>query len=374
MHLNKPGFAQNQIGMKKFITLFVLALLTFTGCGSDDNNSATPVTEDEFIRAADMSFLPEIEAAGIQLKNNSGNVEDALQTLKNAGVNTIRIRLWKNPATAHSGFAEVKAFAQRVKNMGMKVWLTVHYSDTWADPSNQATPAEWANYNLAQLKTSVQDYTTQILDEIQPAIIQIGNETNDGFMWPLGKLTTNENNYLQLVNAISGTIRTKAPSTKIMLHYAGFGSGAEWFFNKAAAVDYDYIGLSYYPVWHGADLNALKNSITTLGQAHNKKVLIAETAYPFTLNWNDWTNNIVGQDNQLVPGYAASPQGQLAFVNAIRSIVETSAAGAGFAYWGGDWIAFKGPQATDGSTFENQAFWDFDNKALPVLGAFAPAE
>jgi arabinogalactan endo-1,4-beta-galactosidase len=375
----KPYYSyKNHNAMKKLTALFLVVLLSLTGCGSDDNGGTAtddqPVVTDDFIRAADMSFLPEIEAYGTQYKNSNGTVEDALQTLKNAGVNTIRIRLWKDPANGHSGFAEVKALSQRVKAMGLKVWLTVHYSDTWADPAAQDTPAVWASYSIAQLKTAAQDYTAQILDEIQPDIIQIGNETNDGFMWPLGKLTTNEANYLQLVNAISSTIRTNTPETKIMLHYAGFGTSAEWFFNKTANVDYDYIGLSYYPVWNGSDLAALKSSITSLGQAHNKKVLIAETAYPFTLSWNDWTNNIVGQDNQLVPGYPATATGQLNFVNAVRNLVETSGTGIGFCYWGGEWVAFKGTQATDGSTFENQALWDFDNKALPVLGAFAPVE
>lgn len=361
--------------MKKFVSLFALAaFITFGSCGSDDssgNDDDGPIEEETFIRAADVSFIPEVEAYGAQYKNSAGTTEDPLKTLKDAGVNTIRIRLWKNPANAHSGFAEVKTFAQRVKNMGMKVWLTVHYSDTWADPGNQAVPAEWAGYNIQQLVTAAKQYTTQILDEIQPDIIQIGNETNDGFMWPLGKLSTNEANYLQLVNGISSTIRTEAPNTKIMLHYAGYGTSAEWFFNKTAAVDYDYIGLSYYPIWNGTNLAALKSFVTSIGQAHNKKVLIAETAYPFTLDWDDFTNNVVGQADQLVPGYTATANGQLAFVQAIRSLVETSGTGIGFCYWGGEWIAFKGSTATDGSTWENQAVWDFDHKALPVLGAFA---
>ncbi|RYD84122.1 MAG: arabinogalactan endo-1,4-beta-galactosidase, partial [Sphingobacteriales bacterium] len=247
----------------------------------------------------------------------------------------------------------------------------VHYSDTWADPANQIKPAEWQGLSAAQLKTAVQEYTTQILTEIKPDIIQIGNETNSGFIYPEGNLINNESGFLQLVNAISTTIRTQAPDTKIMLHYAGIGDSAAWFFSKVANVDYDYIGLSYYPIWHGKDLNALKNSITSLGQAHNKKVIVAETAYPFTLGWNDWTNNIVGGEDQLVNGYPATTQGQLGFVNAVRDAVEASGTGIGFGYWGGEWISFKGPEATDGSTFENQALWDFNNNALPVLGAFS---
>ena len=154
-----------------------------------------------------------------------------------------------------------------------------------------------------------------------------------------------------------------------MLHYAGI-TGSDWFFNKVHNIDYDYIGLSYYPVFHGKDLNLLQSTINTLAQVHNKKVLIAETAYPFTLNWNDWTNNIVGLSTQLIPAYPATNDGQKNFLLAIRVMLESSPNGIGFSYWGGEWVAFRGTQATNGSTFENQTLWDFNFNALPVMNAF----
>lgn len=358
--------------MKKyFLTLGIAAVFALPlACSSSDGspNDDGPITTDEFVRAADMSFLPEIEGEGTVYYNN-GATQDPITTLKNAGANYIRIRLWKDPANGHSGFQEVKTFAQRVHNAGMKVWLTVHYSDTWADPGNQTIPAAWSGMAFDQVKTAAEQYTSQILAEIDPDIIQIGNESNDGLLWPMGKLSTNEAQSVQLFQAISTVIRNNAPDAKIMLHYAGM-NGAEWFFDKTASVDYDYIGLSYYPVWHGTDLTALGNMINTLGSAHNKKVLVAETAYPFTLGWNDWTNNIVGEEGQLVPGYAASEIGQKGFLSTIRNTVDASAYGMGFAYWGGEWVAFRGTEATNGSTFENQALWDFDMEALPVLDVF----
>lgn len=360
--------------MKAFryiLSLLVLSVALVQCGGDDNNNTPDPTPTDDFIRAADMSYLPEAEADGAVYQKD-GVAQDAIITLKNAGVNYIRIRLWKNPTTGHSTFNEVKAFAQRAHNAGLKVWLTVHYSDTWADPSAQAVPAEWASLSFTDLKTAAVNYTGQILTDIQPDLIQIGNETNDGFMYPYGNLTNNESQYLQLVTSISAKIRQQAPDTKIMLHHAGT-EGANWFYGKVANVDYDYIGLSYYPIWHGKDLAALKSSITSLGNTYNKKVLIAETAYPFTLNWNDWTNNVVGQSDQIIPAYAATPAGQLSFLNAVRSLVETSGVGAGFAYWGGEWTAWKGTEATNGSTWENQALWGFDNNAQPALDAFAQA-
>jgi arabinogalactan endo-1,4-beta-galactosidase len=299
-----------------------------------------------------------------------GVSENALITLKNAGCNTIRIRIWKNPSDNHSGLAEVKALALRVKQAGMKVWLTVHYSDTWADPGNQTTPSDWTSLSFANLKAAVSNYTTLLMTEIQPDIIQIGNEINTGFLWPQGHLINNESQCLQLIAAASAAIRSQSTTTKIMIHYAGIGSGATWFFNKMSSINYDYIGLSYYPVWHGKILSDLNATITSLGQTHNKKVIIAETAYPFTLNWNDWTNNIVGQNDQLITTYQASNEGQKNFVLAIKDLVKQNSNGLGFCYWGAEWIAFRGLNATNGSSWENQALWDFNNNALPVMDAF----
>ncbi|WP_309641268.1 glycosyl hydrolase 53 family protein [Flavobacterium sp.] len=363
--------------MKKIfniLSISILALL-FSCSKSDDAASietmarpTKPLAVKSLIKAADVSFLPLIESEGTVYKYNN-QPQDALLTLKNAGCNTVRIRLWKNPSDDHSGLTEVKNLAIRARQMGMKVWLSVHYSDTWADPGNQTKPAEWTNLSFVDLKTAVQTYTATVLSEIHPDIYQVGNETNDGFLFPQGKLSTNEAQYLQLVQAAITVIRTQSPRTKIMLHYAGI-SGATWFFSKVHNMDYDYIGLSYYPVWHGQDLNLLQTTMNSLSQIHNKKVLIAETAYPFTLGWNDWTNNIVGLSNQLIPAYPATNGGQKNFLLAIKSMLLTSPNGIGFSYWGGEWVAFRGTQATNGSSFENQALWDFNVNALPVMDAF----
>ena len=350
--------------MKKLF--FILLAISLFSCSSSD--STNPVIEDNFIRAADMSFLPLIESEGTVYKHNN-QAQDAITTLKNAGCNTIRIRLWKNPSDAHSRLTEVKALAQRIKQAGLKVWLTVHYSDTWADPGNQAKPADWQSMDFNTLKTSVTDYTNQIMTEINPDIIQIGNETNDGMLWPEGRLSTNENQYLQLVSAASTAIRSKSATTKIMLHYAGI-SGSDWFFSKVANIDYDYIGLSYYPIWHGKSLTDLQNTMNTLGQLYSKKVLIAETAYPFTFDYNDYTNNIIGLSSQIIPTFSATNDGQKQYLLALKNTVKQSTNGTGFCYWGSEWVAFRGPTSTNGSSWENQALWDFTNNSLPAMDAF----
>lgn len=360
--------------MKKLnlIPSLLVVLTILASCSKNDEAQLIePTPEDTFIRATDISFIPLIESEGTTYKHN-GVAQNPLITLKNAGCNVVRIRLWKNPTDNQSSFNEVKALALRARQAGLKVWLSVHYSDTWADPGAQITPNEWSSLSFNDLKTAANNYTSSILTEIQPDIIQIGNEINSGLLWPQGHLINNEAQCLQLLSSISNTIRTQSPTTKIMLHYAGIGSGATWFFNKMSTINYDYIGLSYYPVWHGKILSDVTNTINSLGQTHNKKVLIAETAYPFTLSWNDWTNNIVGLEDQLVPGFPASNSGQRSFLMAIKNGLKQSIYGQGFCYWGGEWVAFRGPQSTNGSPFENQALWDFNNNSLPVMEAFSP--
>jgi arabinogalactan endo-1,4-beta-galactosidase len=358
--------------MKKLALLYFFTCLFSCSSDSTTENPSptpepTPITE-QVIRGADMSFLPLIESEGTTYKHN-GQAQDALITLKNAGCNVVRIRLWVNPIDATSSLNEVKNLALRVKQQNMKVWLTVHYSDTWADPSNQTKPVAWQNLSFADLKNSVTAYTAQIMDQINPDIIQIGNETNDGMLWPEGRLSSNESQYIQLVTTAIQAIRSKSTTTKIMLHYAGI-SGSDWYFSKVGSLDFDYIGLSYYPIWHGKSLVDLQNKMNTLGSSYNKKVVIAETSYQFTLGYNDYTNNIVGQSDQLIPAYQATEIGQKSFISALKNTINESSHGIGFCYWGSEWVAFRGPTSTNGSSWENQALWDFNNNSLPILEAF----
>lgn len=354
--------------MKKVLFLFLLIIIF--SCSSDTTSESlepTPITE-EVIRGADMSFLPLIESEGTQYKHN-GQTQDALVTLKNAGCNAVRIRLWVNPIDATSSFNEVKSLSSRVKQQGMKVWLTVHYSDTWADPGSQTKPTAWQNLSFTDLKNTMTTYTTQIMDEINPDIIQIGNETNDGMLWPEGRLSTNESQYVQLVTSAIQVVRSKSTTTKIMLHHAGI-SGSDWYFSKVGNLDFDYIGLSYYPIFHGKSLVNLQNTMNSLGTTYNKKIVIAETAYPFTLGFNDFTNNIVGLSNQLIPAFQATEMGQKSFLSALKNTINQSSHGIGFCYWGSEWVAFRGPTASNGSSWENQALWDFNNNSLPILEEF----
>ncbi|WP_374542275.1 arabinogalactan endo-beta-1,4-galactanase [Flavobacterium sp.] len=355
--------------MKKI--LVILHLIILVSCNKDNNEMFAPENENkEFISAVDISQFPEISSTNPTFKDVNGNQKELIEILKENGINTIRLRLWVNPTEQHSSFNEVKQFSQTLKLNGFKTWLTLHYSDTWADPGNQQPPAIWQNLDFASLKDSVYGYTKKVVQEINPDFIQIGNELNSGFLHPSGNITSNHDHFINLIEAGCLAVRENAPHCKIILHFAGI-QNSSWFFNQLTSVDYDIIGLSYYPIWHGKSLIELQTKLQELSENYNKDIIIAETAYPFTLNWNDWTNNVVGLNNQLIlPDYPATINGQRKFIHDIKSIVKNTTNGIGFCYWGAELIAWKGNQSTNGSTWENQALFDFDNKALPALYEF----
>lgn len=349
------------------------------GNPNNPNNPSNPVVPyPDFMRGVDLSFLPEVEAEGTVFLSNSGASADVIELLKSRGCNTIRIRLWHTPTGPHSTLQEVEALADRVRAAGLKVYLSLHYSDTWADPGAQTKPAAWAGLSFTDLKDSVYRYTKMVVNHIQPDYIQIGNEINGGMVWEDGRIS-NLGNFIALVKEGSRAVREVLPASKIMIHFAGT-TNADWFFTqmKNATVDYDLIGLSYYPVWHGTSLETLKTTVNALITDTDKPVVIAETAYPFTLQWNDNTNNIVGLPTQLVPGYPATTEGQKNFILAIKSMLKQNSKGAGFCYWGGDWVAFRGATALNGSAAENQALFGFDligskeHKEVSATEAFTP--
>jgi arabinogalactan endo-1,4-beta-galactosidase len=360
------------------ILLFIVLLASFISCGEESpKNTPDPIPDPIFkdmIRGADISFLPEIEATGTNFYDAAGTEADMLDILKNSGVNTIRIRLWHTPANVHSSLAEVKTFSDRVKAKGLNVWITVHYSDTWADPGNQTKPEAWQDISsVTVLADSVYNYTKKITALLDPDIIQIGNEINGGFLWPQGTTdATHLPDFISVLKKGSQAVREASPDTKIMVHIAGFDI-VTWFYQQLNTnnVDYDLIGLSYYPIWHGKDLGALQAIINSLGVTHGKEVVIAETAYPFSFGYNDFTNNIIGSSNQILPAYSASQDGQKNFLMKLKLMMNDSPKGAGFCYWGAEWVAFKGSTATNGSSWENQALFDFDNKGVKALEAFA---
>ena len=333
----------------------------------------------------DLSFQLELENFNVQYKDENNTPISVLPFVKQKGTNLIRLKLWCNPSNGLNSLAAVKSYALRIVQNNMSFMLDIHYSDTWADPSNQTPPAAWQNLTLDELKAQVYAYTKQVLIEFKtqgttPAFVQIGNETDSGFLWNYGKVWNSFNNnwvnYAALFNKGSQAIREVCgANTKIIFHHSSVENSI-FFLNQLIAypIDYDVIGLSYYPQFQTKNLELVETKLNTLAANFNKEIMIVEVAYPFTLGYNDSLNNYVGSADQIIPNYPPTPQGQKDFMLKMITIIKNipNNKGIGFVYWAPDWVSFLGNNATstNGSSWENQCIWDFNNKALPVFDIF----
>ncbi len=239
---------------------------------------------------ADISFLPELEARGMKFSDN-GVEKDAIQILKDHGLNYVRLRIFNDPArdsgySPGKGFcdlANTKKMAKRVKDAGMKLLLDFHYSDYWADPGKQYKPAAWRNLSFEELKKALYDYTKDVIQQLKdqgttPDMVQVGNEINHGIVWPDGNVA-NFDGLAQLVNAGNAATRAVDPKIQLMLHVALGGQNDETVFflenMMKRGVHFDVIGLSYYPKWHGT-LDDLRDNIDDLVKRYKKDVIVVE--------------------------------------------------------------------------------------------------
>jgi len=372
------------------IGLGSLMIMGFTG----SQIMANPVENlpSEFIKGVDVSMLYEVEANGGKFYDN-GVEKDALQVLKDYGVNWIRIRIWNDPTDENGkplgggncDYVKMTELARRAKALGMKVLVDFHYSDWWADPGKQNKPKSWKNLAGASLANAVADFTHEVLKYMEdnnalPDMVQLGNEVNNGFLWPDGRIAGESgfDSFVALFNAGAEAVRKINKDIKIALHLAEGGNSDlfEWFLENVIkrGIDFDVIGISYYPYWHGTleELQANLNHIEKYG----KEIAIFETAYAWTLEDADGHPNIFGSDMEITGGYKATPQGQ---TTAIREVMEavaqiTSGKGLGIFYWEGCWIPVQGAgwKTGEGNPWENQALFDFEGNALPSLWVFNP--
>jgi len=348
--------------------ILILVILSLLSC-RDQKEDDMQVEPAVLLKGMDISFLPEIRKYGVNFKDRESAEKDLLQIIKGSGVNLVRIRLWTGDVGGPSGEDEVTALVRECRDLGFRILLDLHYSDTWADPAHQTKPAVWNDLEQEELADSVYHYTFRIVSKMKPDYVQVGNEINGGLLWDNGKYN-NETGFYQLLKSGTDAVRAARADCGIVLHYAGY-EGSEAFFEKIrnAGIDFDIIGLSYYPYWHGKSLSSVESTLNNLQQKLGKKAFIAEFSYPFTLGWADHTNNVTGLESQLYNGYPATRDGQRTFVRDIRTLCERSSS-LGFCYWGGEWVAFKGDTSTSGSSWENQALFNFDLMANPALDEF----
>jgi arabinogalactan endo-1,4-beta-galactosidase len=370
--------------MKRIVYNLFFCLIIIS-CDENSETSIPPELSTHFYKGMDLSFMPSIETQGVVFKDeNRQDIIDNYSFLASRGVNLVRIRLWINNNEGLYNLNFVKQQAQRAQINGIAFLLDFHYSNTWADPGAQQIPQIWASQDVTTLSQTIKDYTQNVLRELvsqgtPPAIVQIGNETDNGILWPVGKVYNNGTedwtNYIQLTKAAIQGVKLISPQSKIMIHKSGV-DGADYFYNQLnnANVDFDIAGLSYYPWWHGNDINLIDNKLQIFAAGISQKVMIVETAYPFTLSWNDQQNNIVGLNNQLATQYPATAAGQRMFLLRIQKIIKDlpNGKGLGFCYWAPEWVAIS-PQASgdSGSSWENLALFNFDYKVNPAIEVFS---
>ena len=368
---------------------------------------------DDFYRGMDVSAVLALENSGVKYYNFDGEEQDVFMTLAQAGVNYIRLRVWNDPydengngyGGGNNDVATAITLGQRATQYGMKVCIDFHYSDFWADPKKQFVPKAWEGMDIEEKSDALYNFTlenlTQILDAgVDVGMVQVGNEINNGMCGE-----TDASNVRKLLVSGSKAVRDAATASGkdilVAVHYTNIDdmkkldtllTGLQ-----VKEIDYDIVGLSFYPYWHGT-MDDLKNAITHIRDTYGKKVYVAENAYCYTSEDGDGSANSIKGTDDLAEGYSASVQGQ---ANEVRDVcAAASEAGAeGIFYWEGTWIPV-GPADADnsaiwekygsgwassyaggydpkdagqyygGSSWDNQAMFDFTGHPLASLNIF----
>ena len=368
---------------------------------------------DDFYRGMDASAVLALENSGVKYYNFDGEEQDVFMTLAQAGVNYIRLRVWNDPydengngyGGGNNDVATAITLGQRATKYGMKVCIDFHYSDFWADPKKQFVPKAWEGMDIEEKSDALYNFTleslTQLLDAgVDVGMVQIGNEINNGMSGE-----TDVANVRKLLAAGSKAVREAAANSGkeilVAVHYTNIDdmkkldtllTGLQ-----VKEIDYDIVGLSFYPYWHGT-IEDLKNAIIHIRDTYGKKVYVAENAYCYTAEDGDDSANSVEGTDDLAEGYSASVQGQ---ANEVRDVcAAASESGAeGIFYWEGTWIPV-GPADADnsdlwekygsgwassyasgydpkdagqyygGCSWDNQAMFDFTGHPLASLNVF----
>ena len=285
------------------ILMIAFACIQFSCTENDpaptpDQPEVTPpmIERGTFAKGADVSWLTQMESEGLTFKNKKGVTTECMKLLKeDCGVNAIRLRVWVDPVEGWNNIYDVLVKARRANALGLRLMIDFHFSDTWADPGQQAIPAAWTGYSLSQSKTAVAAHVNEMLTllkrfNIEPEWVQIGNETRLGMMWPLGHLDTNNgSNYAELTNAGYDAVKSIFPEAKVIVHV---DCGNElWLYTnlfdklKANGGKYDMIGMSLYPEasnWQKMVDDCVTN-ISTLNQKYNVPIMVCEIGMDYNL-------------------------------------------------------------------------------------------
>ena len=362
-----------------FILHTLIGCMVFVSCTPkiDSPNVENDNDKPIFYCGADLSYVNEMEDCGATYRDADNQEKDVYEIFNDAGANMIRLRLWHNPTwTDYSTLQDVKKAIRRAKNLQIKVLLDFHYSDTWADPNKQEIPAAWASSidDTEKLSQLLYQYTYDVLKELAtqdllPDIVQVGNEINAMMLqqgelsWPID-WERNSTILNKGIRAVRNVAKETNKDIGVMLHIAQPENALYWFRDATQneVTDFDWIGLSYYPKWSEYKMHNVDQPVRELIQTYKKKLLIVETAYPFTLENADTANNILGSD-ALIDGYPASQQGQLDYLNDLTNKIKY-AGGSGVIYWEPAWISTSCKTLWGtGSHWDNATLFDTNGKA-----------
>ena len=275
----------------------------------------------DYAVGADLSFLKQAEDRGTVFKDD-GQAKPGLQIFKDHGYNWIRLRLFHTPTQLPNNLDYTIALAKEAKKRGLKFLLNYHYSDTWADPGKQTIPKAWQGKSHAELVQAVFEYTRDTVAAFRaagmlPDMVQPGNEITPGMLWPDGKLPDHWDNFADLLKAAIKGIdagRGDAKRPRIMIHIdrGGDKKTTRSFFDnlRSYGVDYDVIGQSYYPWWHGTLLD-LRENMYFMAREYQKDIILVEVAYC----WRP-------TEYRKRPGpFPETPEGQKEFLEEVNRIV-----------------------------------------------------
>ena len=375
--------------MKNKFAFFPLFLVTlFAACSSKKsaNKSRFPLPKqaeessiyiapcpqiaDDFIRGMDASSVLSVEKSGAKFYGFDGKEQDVFLTLAQGGINYVRFRVWNDPfdengngyGGGNNNLDTAIELGKRATAAGLKTQIDFHYSDFWADPKRQHAPKAWQDLDIEKKSAALYEFTKSSLNKlldagVDVAMVQVGNEINNGMAGETGFI-----NVAKLLQEGSRAVREVAKSRKkeisVALHYTHINleNYPDEISRIAMAlknfkIDYDIMGLSFYPFWDGTMAN-MQRVVKMFRDDYQKKVMIAETSYPFTSEDGDgFGNAFAGKEKDLVPGYPATPQGQ---ARAVRDVCAFSneAGAMGVFYWEGTWIPVG--KATE----DNSAKWE----------------
>lgn len=389
------GWAAEGYRRRRWLLFGLICMLVQKPISSRAEPTSTPTA---FLLGADISVLPQVEKRG-GIFRDAGAPGDAIAIFERDGWNCFRLRLFVNPngrGAVVNDLSYTCRLARRIKQTGASLILDIHYSDTWADPQHQITPRQWAKLSFPELQRRLEQYTADVLTEMKsagalPDIVQVGNEITGGMCWPMGQVQVP----LSTVKVYEGTVQPVTPPqpyddarqwdqlasllkagvrgvreatspsdhVRILIHIdcAGDWPVTRWFFDHLQQhdVQYDVIGQSYYPHWHGT-LADVQNNLAQTARRYRKDILIVETSYPWT-DRQTWAS----KKNMAWP---ISPAGQKAFledlIGAVRQTPDHH--GLGVIYWHPESIPLPG---TTTRVWNGGAMSLFDERgnALPAV-------